>query len=34
MSILYENNFDKLITENSFTINDEKYKDEHSYKIK
>lgn len=34
MSILDENNFDKLITENSFTINDEKYKDEHSIKIR
>ncbi|WP_152057658.1 hypothetical protein [Aliarcobacter butzleri] len=34
MSILDENNFEKLITENTFTINDEKYKDEHSIKIR
>ena len=34
MSILDENNFDKLITENTFTIDDENYKDEHIIKIK
>lgn len=34
MSILDENNFDKLISENTFTIDDEKYKVEHSIKIK
>jgi len=34
MSILDENNFEKLITENTFTINDEKYKDEHIIKIR
>ena len=34
MSILNENNFDKLITENTFTIDDENYKDEHIIKIK
>lgn len=34
MAILDENNFEKLITENTFTINDEKYKDEHIIKIR
>ncbi|MCG3701436.1 hypothetical protein L5F41_04925 [Aliarcobacter butzleri] len=34
MSILDENSFDKFITKNIFTINDEKYKDEHSIKIR
>ena len=34
MSILDENNFDKFITENTFTIDDENYKDEHIIKIK
>ncbi len=34
MSILDENNFEKLITENTFTINDQKYKDEHIIKIR
>ena len=34
MSILDENSFDKFITKNIFTINDEKYKDEPSIKIR
>lgn len=33
MSILDENNFDKFVIENCFTIDDENYKDEHSIKI-
>ncbi|MBP9490495.1 MAG: hypothetical protein KBE77_03525 [Aliarcobacter sp.] len=34
MSILDENNFDKFVIENNFTIDDENYKDEHSIKIR
>ncbi len=34
MSILDENNFDKFVIENSFTIDNENYKDEHSIKIR
>lgn len=34
MTILDENNFDKFVRENSFTIDDENYKDEHSIKIR